>query len=1390
MEFMKNIATLRVLGLAVVLALLIGLLPAAAMAASPTPPMRIYGQVLTQAGSPAPDGLLVVAKVGTVEKASCVTRDGQYGIAAGGFLDVYASPGDSVHIIIAGQQVTDTPIPWEVGTIVRVDFSVIIDYDDTQPPTQPTLLLPDDDLYTPDESITFEWSESTDDNLIVHYTLAVSRSEDFSTHVIYETDIYATEFTAPLEHGRYYWRVRAVDFKSNASLYTPRRTFAVDTQAPTITLTAVTPDPTSTNTLTLSGSANGTGSPLTSVQYRIVGVTDWTAATPVDGAFNQEVEQYRFVLTALADGAYSVEVRATDTVGHVTATFAQDSFTVDTNEPMVVLNPLVPDPTTDTTPSFTGTAMDADGTGVVSVEYRLLGSDGTTVLRTWQAAAPVDGAFDSNLEEFSFTLAALTDGRYTVEVRATDAAGNVTPVAAYDSDTFVVDTAPPVITGVAATGVGVSTAYIYWQTNEPATSQVEYGTASAAHGAYESITAVDAGFVLSRSIPLSGLQMDTVYYYRVISVDAAGHATVSSESSFKTEGDSTPPAISDVSAEDIAETSAVIWWNTDEPSTSLVEYGTTSGSYTHATALYPSLVMIHRVSLAGLTPATTYYYRVKSVDGNSNEAISAESSFTTSADETAPAISGVTVDTIRERSAVARWSTNEGATSRVVYSIASHVTDPGWTNVSEVVAAYGSSTTATTAYPMVHGVSISGLLPGTAYYYRVISADQYGNARWSAEYQFTTNPDATAPVISGVTVPTVTETTAIVRWITNEVATSQVAYGTSSHSGTFGSAAEVRAAYDLVTAETTTFVLAHGVTLVGMAPGTTYYYRVISTDTSGNAAWSAEGSFTTSADATAPVISGVAAPAGTITERSAIVWWNTDEPATSQVAYSTTTHAGQMYANVTVMLDAYDWKTTENTLLVRMRGVSITGLLPGTTYYYRVISKDAAGNASYSDESSFTTSADITAPMISGINVPATTITDVRAIVWWNTNEPATSQVVYSRTSQSGTSFGSDAAAARAAYGSYTAENSSYLMTRAVSVNGLAPSTTYYFRVISRDAAGNVAISAEQSFVTKADTTPPAIIGVTVTHITSTSAVINWFTSEPATSHLGYDGVTRAAFEDYAYGPPSANPNLVLKHSALITGLSADTTYFFRVRSQDAAGNPAPSSESSFTTAADTTPPVITSVVNSNVGATMAIIQWLTNEPATSQIAYSTTSHPDAVGSWGSIANITATYGSTSPESTGLTTSHGIALDGLATDQTYYYRVLSKDGSGNEAWSEEYSFRTVDDTAPALDWGPEIVYVDAYLAVIVWTTDESSTTEVVFGTVSHAANTYGSEATDITAVRDDYDEPSGEDSSSLLSHGVVLDTLNSDTVYYYRVISKDASGNVLISEEYTFTTAS
>jgi hypothetical protein len=90
--------------------------------------------------------------------------------------------------------------------------------------------------------------------------------------------------------------------------------------------------------------------------------------------------------------------------------------------------------------------------------------------------------------------------------------------------------------------------------------------------------------------------------------------------------DTTPPQISNISANPVSNDTATITWTTDEFADSQVSYGVQSGQYT-GTGSDPLYAKQHVITLTAMIPGTTYYYRVRSADQSNNTSTSSENSF-------------------------------------------------------------------------------------------------------------------------------------------------------------------------------------------------------------------------------------------------------------------------------------------------------------------------------------------------------------------------------------------------------------------------------------------------------------------------------------------------------------------------------------------------------------------------------------------------------------------------------------------------------------------------------------------------------------------------------------------------------------------------------------------
>ncbi|RLC68604.1 MAG: hypothetical protein DRI26_09970, partial [Chloroflexi bacterium] len=109
-----------------------------------------------------------------------------------------------------------------------------------------------------------------------------------------------------------------------------------------------------------------------------------------------------------------------------------------------------------------------------------------------------------------------------------------------------------------------------------------------------------------------------------------------------------------------------------------------------------------------------------------------------------------------------------------------------------------------------------------------------------------------------------------------------------------------------------------------------------------------------------------------------------------------------------------------------------------------------------------------------------------------------------------------------------------------------------------------------------------------VSDITISEATISWVTDEPATSQVEYG-------ETEAYGLVTPlDETLTTTHSVTLTGLDPATTYHFRVKSKDAAGNLAASKDCTFTTRAKPFPMwwIIAGIAAAVIGALLAYFLW------------------------------------------------------------------------------------------------------------------------------------------------------------------------------------------------------
>ena len=246
---------------------------------------------------------------------------------------------------------------------------------------------------------------------------------------------------------------------------------------------------------------------------------------------------------------------------------------------------------------------------------------------------------------------------------------------------------------------------------------------------------------------------------------------------------------------------------------------------------------------------------------------------------------------------------------------------------------------------------------------------------------------------------------------------------------------------------------------------------------------------------------------------------------------------------------------------------SATGLTAGTSYSYRVRATDAAGNLSaYSNTASATTTAPDTQPPTAPSNLTATAASTTQINLSWTASTDNVGVTGYKVEQCQGASC-SNFAQVGTTTGATT-----------YSATGLTTNTSYSYRVRATDAAGNLSsYSNTASATTLADTqAPTAPTNLTATAFSSVQINLSWTASTDNVGVTGYkvEQCQGASCSNFAQVGTTSGTGTT--YSA--TGLTASTSYSYRVRATDAAGNLSGYSNTASATTSTAPPPTVTFV--------------------------------------------------------------------------------------------------------------------------------------------------------------------------------------------------------------------
>lgn len=819
------------------------------------------------------------------------------------------------------------------------------------------------------------------------------------------------------------------------------------------------------------------------------------------------------------------------------------------------------------------TWTEATNAALYTIYYRVSGNS------TWETESGGTGT--------SATLSGLSYGTtYQIKIVATNFCSGPPPeydpiTATRDSNTRTITTEPQAPSTYAGSNIGTTSFTASWTSRTGATSyDLDVSTSS-------SFTSFVSGYnglnVSTTSQSVTGLSSATRYYYRVRAVNSSGESSNSSSRTVYTIPDT--PVMDDASSH--TQTTFVVSWDAVARADSYrLDVSTSNLFFTYVTGYQNLTVTGTSQTVSGLTPGTTYYFRVRAYDtagSTTSGNPSAKSTATIPDDPSANAASGHT-----QSSFSANWDAETGASSYLL-------------DVSEV----DDFSTYLVGYEnrMVNGTTheVTGLAAGTSYYYRLRSENASGVSSNSNEIETITIPDE--PVESNAT--SVTQSSFTANW---EATTGAASYRLDvSEESDFSTYLFGYPMFGITDTEQS---------VNGLIAGTTYYYRVFASNTSGTSGSSSS-------------VETITIPSNPVSQEGTDIT-STSFDANWLVVFGSTGYKLDVSAtsDFSTFVSGYEDRAVSGT------SESVTGLDPASLYYYRVRSENASGVSGDSDSESV-----LTIPA-TPVSLAASNIDQVSFTANWNSVAGVTNYVIDVSTADDFSSF-------VAGY-----KNLSVNETFKV-VDGLSQGTTYYYRVKSENGSG----TSESSETQSALTIPGAPEVLSATDILETSFTANWQSTTGASEYR----LDVSEFSDFSEMIAGYEDLTVNGTSEDVIGLLGGQTYYYRLRAVNTTGTSGQSSDIETLTLS----PVPDVAEATDHSTTSFTAHWQAVDGVEEYLLDVSTQED--------FSEMLEEYNNL--EVDGSILAHEVS--GLTAGTSYYYRISAQNASGNSAHSESITTITI-----------------------------------------------------------------------------------------------------------------
>ena len=459
---------------------------------------------------------------------------------------------------------------------------------------------------------------------------------------------------------------------------------------------------------------------------------------------------------------------------------------------------------------------------------------------------------------------------------------------------------------------------------------------------------------------------------------------------------------------------------------------------------------------------------------------------------------------------------------------------------------------------------------------------------------------------------------------------------------------------------------------------------------------------------------------------------------------------------------------------------AVSGLLNGTTYYWKVRARNSSGWGAYSSVNNFTT---LGSPSTVILSLPANSAVNQSinlTFKWFKANDnipmadpKAITNYWYELASDS-------------LFASIILRDSTLTDTTA-SVTSLSYITKYYWRVKAKNPTGWGIFSSVWNFTT----VPPAPVAPTLLTPANNSVdltvtpVLDWNDVTYATSYR-VQASTSSVFSTTVYDSAGLTLSTITVPSGKLT---TNTQYYWRVSATNISGTSAYSPVWNFTTSPNTpNVPQLIYPANNSIGLPLSIVfrwykaietitdnkgQIANNKEQTTNNEYDS---PKALNKYWFECSTDSTFASVFARDTALTGADTtVVVSGLVNYTKYYWRVKGKNQTGWGSFSVVWNYTTVV-TAPV---------APTLLTPANNSVDLSVTPTLDWNDVTYAASYRAQVSTSSAFTTTVYDSAGLTPSTITVPSG----KLTTNTQYYWRVNATNAAGTSAYSTVWNFTTS-